>query len=47
MNDEELVRFMREDMARREAHYAAAQLVIDCDPLNDEEILDLILNFDC
>lgn len=47
LNDEELVRFMREDMACREAHYAAAQLVIDCDPLNDEEILDLILNFDC
>ena len=47
LNDEELVRFMREDMARREAHYAAAQLVIDCDPLCDDEILDLILKFDC
>ena len=47
LNDEELVRFMREDMAHREAHYAAAQLVIDCDPLCDDEILDLILKFDC
>ena len=45
LNDEELVQFMREDMTHREAYYAAAQLVIDCDPLTDHEILDLILNF--
>ena len=47
LNDEELVRFMREDMKQREPHYAEAQLVIDCDRLTDDEILDLIMNCDC
>lgn len=45
LNDEELVRFMREDMAAREAHYAKAQLVIDCDTLHDDEIITTIVNF--
>lgn len=45
LNDEELVRFMREDMAARETHYSKAQLVIDCDTLHDDEIITTILNF--
>ncbi len=43
LNDEELVRFMREDMAAREAHYAKAALIIDCDALTDDEIMAMIL----
>lgn len=43
LNDEELVQFMREDMAAREAHYAKATLIIDCDVLTDDEIMAMIL----
>ena len=44
LNDEQLVAFMREDMAKREPHYLKAQLVIDCDTLSDDQIIALILD---
>ena len=44
LNDEELVAFMREDMAAREPFYARAKLIIDCDALSDDEILERILD---
>ncbi len=43
LNDEELVRFMKEDMARREDFYRKAHLIIDCDECRDAMILDRIL----
>ncbi len=43
LSDEELVQFMRQDMAAREPHYAKAHLVIECDALCDDDILDLIV----
>lgn len=46
LNDEELVRFMHEDMERREPYYTRAQLVIECDPLVDDDILDVIEKFE-
>lgn len=44
LNDEELVQFMRQDMAAREAHYAQASQIIDCDSLTDDRIIELILH---
>lgn len=43
LSDEELVAFMERDMAAREPFYAAAGLVIDCDPLSDEELVERIV----
>ena len=44
LNDEELVQFMQEDMARRACFYEAAQQTIACDGLSDDEILQAILH---
>ncbi len=43
LNDDELVAFMQQDMTARAPYYEAAKLLIDCDTLTDEEILDQIL----
>ena len=43
LNDEELVAFMERDMAVREPFYAQASLVVDCDRLSDEEVVEYIL----
>ena len=43
LNDEELVRFMSEDMAKRACFYQQAQQTIVCDGLSDDEILQAIL----
>ena len=43
LNDEELVAFMERDMAAREPFYAQASLVVDCDLLSDEEVVECIL----
>lgn len=45
LNDEELVIFMREDMARREPCYGKAIQVIQCEGKSDEEIIREIVNF--
>lgn len=42
LNDEELVAFMRQDMMARAPYYEAAKLLIECDTLTDDEILDRI-----
>lgn len=43
LNDEELLAFMLTHMAEREPTYMKADVVIDCDHLSDNEIIDLII----
>ncbi|MBO5188246.1 MAG: shikimate kinase [Alistipes sp.] len=43
LNDEELVQFMRADMASREAKYAEAALILDCEPMDDDTILEALV----
>ena len=47
LNDEELVEFMRRDMAVRAPYYEQARLVIDCDTLSDDEILARVVAACC
>ncbi len=42
LDDQQLVSFMRSDIARHEAAYAEAQIIIDADRCSDEEIVDRI-----
>jgi len=37
------VAFMRSDMSVREPFYVQASLVVDCDPMSDEELIEYIL----
>ena len=43
LNDEELVAFMTKDMEQREAFYAQADLIVDCEKLSDAELVDWIV----
>lgn len=43
LSDEELVAFMRENMAEREPYYAKATTIIECERYSDAEIIELIL----
>lgn len=43
LDDAQLVAFMQRDMAAREPYYAQAQLVVDCDVLSDDEVVEYIL----
>lgn len=43
LNDEELVEYMSRNIAEREPFYARAALVIDCDPLTDDQIMARIM----
>ncbi|MBQ3187398.1 MAG: shikimate kinase [Alistipes sp.] len=45
LNDEELVLFMREDMARRDPYYSRASQVVACEGKSDEEIIREIIDF--
>lgn len=45
LNDEELIRFMRENMAEREPFYAKSHLVVDGEGLSDNEILNTITDW--
>lgn len=45
LNDEELVIFMREDMAKRDPYYSQAAQVIACEGKSDEEIIREIIDF--
>ena len=36
---------MERNIAEREPHYAQAALVIDCDVLSDDEVVERILNY--
>ncbi len=42
LDDQQLVDFMRSDIAEHEAAYAEAQIIIDADRCSDEEIVDRI-----
>ncbi len=43
LSDEELVDFMRRDMALREPYYERAQYAVDCAGLSDDALCDVIL----
>ena len=45
LNDEELVIFMREDMAKRDPYYSQATQVVACEGKSDEEIIREIMDF--
>lgn len=45
LNDEELVAFMRENMAHREPFYQKATLTIECTPLSDVELVTKIKEY--
>ncbi len=42
LNDEQLLAFMTTHMAEREPVYSRADIVIDCDTMSDNEIIELI-----
>ena len=44
LNDEQLLAFMTTHMAEREPVYSQADVVIDCDAMSDDAVIDLILN---
>lgn len=46
LNDEELVLFMREDMARRDPYYGQAMQIIACEGMSDEDIIREIIAFE-
>lgn len=43
LNDEELVAFMTRDMASREPFYSRAKLILACDSLPDDELVERIV----
>ena len=45
LSDDELVAFMERSIAEREAVYARASLVVDCDACTDDEAVERILNY--
>jgi shikimate kinase len=45
LNDEELVAFMRENMAQREPYYCKATLTIDRTPMSDAELVTMIKEY--
>ncbi len=45
LNDEELVTFMREDIARREARYREAELVLEAERMSDDELVAAVVNY--
>ena len=44
LNDEELLAFMRENMAEREPFYMQSHRIVDCSAMSDAEALDSIIN---
>lgn len=43
-SDQELLQFMRAQMAEREPYYAAAALTIDCSTMGDDDVVEYIVN---
>lgn len=43
-NDEELLAFMHEQLAQREAYYGASKIVVDCATLSDDELVEYIVS---
>lgn len=42
-SDEELLQFMREHIAEREPYYAKAHIVVDCNTMSDERVVNYII----
>lgn len=42
-SDEELLQFMHEHLAQREPYYAKAQMIVDCNTMSDEAIVNYII----
>jgi shikimate kinase len=42
-SDEELLQFMREHIAEREPYYAKANVVVDCNTMSDEAVVNYII----
>ena len=43
-SDEELLEFMREQMAEREKYYSEADITIECTTLSDDDVVEKIVN---
>lgn len=43
LNDEQLLAFMTSHMAEREPVYSKADIIIDCDTMADDEVIDCIM----
>ena len=43
-SDEELLKFMREQMAEREGYYSEADITVECSALSDDDVVDKIVN---
>lgn len=43
-SDEELLRFMREQLAQRDVYYTQAKLTVDCAKLSDDDVVEYIIN---
>lgn len=43
-SDEELIEFMREQMAERERYYSEADITIECTALSDDDVVEKIIN---
>lgn len=42
-SDEELLQFMREHIAEREPYYAKANIVVDCNMMSDQDVVQYII----
>lgn len=42
-SDEELLQFMREHIAEREPYYAKANIVVDCNTMSDQDVVQYII----
>lgn len=43
-SDEELLEFMRQQMAAREEYYAQAHISVDCTTMSDDDVVEYIVN---
>jgi shikimate kinase len=43
-SDEELIVFMREQMAEREKYYAQADITVECTALSDDDVVERVVN---
>lgn len=43
-SDEELLEFMREQMAEREKYYAQADITVECTALSDDDVVERVVN---
>lgn len=43
-SDEELLEFMREQMAEREKYYAQADITVECTTLSDDDVVERVVN---